>query len=62
MIKFNSKTHGFGMFLAIAGGLQQFLPTVREFISPDIYGGLLIGAGVIVIVLRNVTTIPIDQK
>ena len=62
MIKFKSKTHNFGILLGICGGVVQFLPTVREFSSPDTYGAVLIAAGAITIILRNVTTVPIDQK
>ena len=62
MIELKSKTHKFGLLLGIVGGLLQFLPTVREFIPPDIYGALLIAAGVITILLRNVTHEHISLK
>ena len=57
-----SKTHRFGMALGIFGGLVSFMPTVREFISPEIYGNLMIGFGVAVVVLRNVTDTAISDK
>lgn len=62
MITLKSKTHNFGAILGIFGALQQFLPTVREFIPIDQYGTIFIIVGVIVIVLRNITTKPISEK
>lgn len=62
MINLKSKTHNFGVLLGIFGGLQTFLPTVREFIPADQYGTIFIAVGVAVIVLRNVTTKPVSEK
>ena len=64
MIKFTlkSKTHIFGAALGIFGSLASFLPTIRDMINPDWYSYLFIGTSVAVIVLRNVTTLPIEDK
>ncbi len=64
MVKLNprSKTHRFGALLGIAGGLLTFLPGAREFIDPEYYGPIFIGLSITVIVLRNLTTEPVDKR
>ena len=64
MIKFTlkSKTHIFGALIGIFGGLAAFLPVVKDMIHPDWYAYLFIGASLVVIILRNVTTQAIDTK
>ncbi len=62
MINIKSKTHNYGALIGIFGGLQAFLPQVREFIPEDQFGWIFIFVGVGVIVLRNMTTTPINQK
>ena len=62
MINPRSKTHSAAMLIGIIGGLQTFLPTVQQFIDPEIYGPSLVAIGIIMIVLRNVTTRPINMK
>ena len=62
MFNIRSKTHMFGALLGIFGGLASFLPMARDMISPDLYGILFIGASVITIVLRNITTKPIGER
>lgn len=57
-----SKTHNLGYLLGVAGGLLTFLPTVREFIPPETYGPLIVVVGVATVVLRNMTTAPIDDR
>jgi len=64
MINFTlkSKTHIFGAALGVFGAMAAFLPTVKDMIHPEWYSYLFIGASVITIVLRNVTTQPIADK
>ncbi len=62
MINIKSKTHNAGALIAIFGALQMFLPEIQEFIPPDLYGAIFAGIGVAVVILRNMTTMPIDQK
>ena len=64
MIRFTlkSKTHIFGAALGAFGGLASFLPTIRDMIPPEWYSYLFIGTSIIVIVLRNMTTEPIEDK
>ena len=57
-----SKTHVFGALVGVFGGLLTLLPTVQQHIHKDWYGFIFIGISVIAIVLRNVTTTPINQK
>ena len=61
-INLKSKTHSFGVILGILGGVLTFLPSAREFIPEDMYGGLFMFVSVVTIVLRNMTTKPVDEK
>ncbi len=58
----NSKQHWAGWALGVFGGILTFLPTAREFIPADQYGNILIAVSVGVIILRNVTNKPIDER
>jgi len=64
MLKFTlkSKTHIFGAALGVFGALATWLPTVRDMIPADWYSYLFIGTSIAVIILRNVTTLPIEAK
>jgi len=64
MLKFTlkSKTHIFGAALGVFGALASFLPTVRDMIPAGWYSYLFIATSIAVIVLRNVTTQPIEDK
>ena len=57
-----SKTHNVAMATAIVGGLFTFAPQAMAFMPQEYYGPMFIALGVAHIVLRNVTTTPIDQK
>ena len=57
-----SRQHWFGVALGIAGGLLSTLPSVREFIPEQAYGLAFVALSVAVIVLRNITKTPIDQR
>ena len=57
-----SKTHNVAMITAIVGGLLTFAPQIMAFIPGDWYGPIFIGLGVAHIILRNVTTTPIEEK
>lgn len=62
MIKLRSKTHVFGILLGTFGGFLAFLPEIKDMISEDMYGYIFMGCSVAVIVLRNVTNTPIEDK
>lgn len=64
MIKYTlkSKTHIWGTLMGIAGGVAVFLPQIEDMLPPDAYKWAFIISGLVVIVLRNVTTTPISQK
>jgi len=53
-----SKTVLFGLLLALASVVQVFVP----FLPPEYMGQVGAIVGAIVIVLRFVTTLPLDQK
>lgn len=57
-----SKFHKLGILLGITGGILSFMPAAREFIDPEAYGPIFIGLSITVIVLRNLTTEPIDKR
>ena len=61
-VTLKSKTHNFGLLLGVFGGILTFLPTAREFIPEEQYGNIFIALSVITIVLRNLTTTPIEEK
>ena len=54
-----SKTMWFSLALVIFGALFDNLSYVQNSINPNYYGFILIGIGIIVAILRFVTTQPI---
>ena len=57
-----SKTMWFSLALVILGVVYDNFSYVENLINPRLYGVLLIGIGVVVAVLRFVTTLPLDEK
>ncbi|MEF8758327.1 MAG: hypothetical protein V5B36_00945 [Candidatus Accumulibacter sp. UW25] len=57
-----SKTIWFGLLVTILGALQVYLPSVQTLFDDVTYGILTAIIGVLVIVLRYVTTVPLEQK
>ena len=62
MKSLKSKTIRFNLALGLVGSLLSFLPTAREFISPEYYGHIFIALSVAGIVLRAMTTKPLADK
>jgi len=60
MIK--SKTMWFSFALVIFGALFDNFSYVQDLIDPRYYGVCLITIGIIVAVLRFITTQPLDEK
>ena len=58
----HSKTMWFSLALVILGVVYDNFSYVENLINPRLYGVLLIGIGVVVAVLRFVTTLPLDEK
>jgi len=54
-----SKTNWFGISLATFAGIQQYAPQLQAELSPTVYNLILFGAGVAVVVLRQVTKGPV---
>ena len=57
-----SKTMWFSLALVILGVVYDNFSYVENLINPRLYGVLLIGIGVVVAILRFVTTLPLDEK
>jgi hypothetical protein len=57
----NSKTLWFSLALVIFGALMDNLTYLQSVIDPQYYGGIMIFVGIMVAVLRFVTTQPLDK-
>lgn len=57
-----SKTMWFSLALVILGVVYDNFSYVENIIDPKLYGVLLIAIGIIVAILRFVTTLPLDEK
>jgi len=58
----HSKTMWFSLALVILGVVYDNFSYVENIINPRLYGVLLIGIGIVVAVLRFVTTVPLEDK
>jgi uncharacterized membrane protein YdcZ (DUF606 family) len=52
----------FSLALVILGVVYDNFSYVENIINPRLYGVLLIGIGIVVAVLRFVTTVPLEDK
>jgi hypothetical protein len=57
-----SKTMWFSFALVILGVVYDNFSYVEKLIDPRLYGVVLIGIGIVVAILRFVTTMPLDEK
>ena len=57
-----SKTMWFSLALVILGVVYDNFSYVENIIDPRLYGVLLIVIGIIVAILRFITTMPLDEK
>ena len=57
-----SKTMWFSLALVILGVVYDNFSYVENIINPRLYGVLLIAIGIVVAVLRFVTTLPLEDK
>lgn len=55
----HSKTMWFSLLLVVFGALEAGFPYLQNIIDPQYYGILLVSIGVIVAVLRFLTTGPV---
>ena len=55
----HSKTMWFSLLLVIFGALEAGFPYLQNIIDPQYYGILLVSIGVIVAILRFITTGPV---
>jgi len=58
----HSKTMWFSLALVVLGVVYDNFSYVENIIDPRLYGVLLIFIGIVVAVLRFVTTLPLDEK
>ena len=56
-----SKTMWFAFALVVFGAIEAGFPYLQNVIDPRYYGVLLVAIGVIVAILRFVTTQPIER-
>jgi hypothetical protein len=52
----------FSLALVVLGVVYDNFSYVENIINPRLYGVLLIGIGIVVAVLRFVTTMPLEDK
>jgi len=57
-----SKTMWFSLALVILGVIYDNFSYVENIINPRFYGVLLIAIGIVVAILRFITTMPLDEK
>lgn len=57
-----SRTLWFSFFLMVFGALYDNFSYLQNIIDPKYYGILLVCIGVIVAILRFVTTLPMDER
>lgn len=58
----HSKTMWFSLALVILGVVYDNFSYIENLINPRLYGVLLIFIGVVVAVLRFITTMPLEDK
>jgi hypothetical protein len=52
----------FSLALMILGVVYENFNYVQNIIDPKLYGIILIGIGIVVAVLRFITTLPLDDR
>lgn len=57
-----SKTIIVALLLAVFGALQASMGVFTDYLTPEAYGLFTMAVGVIVAVLRVLTTVPLDEK
>ena len=58
----HSKTMWFSFALVVLGVVYDNFSYIENLINPRLYGVLLIGIGIVVAVLRFLTTMPLEDK
>ena len=58
----HSRTMWFSLALVILGVVYDNFSYVENIIDPRLYGVLLIAIGIIVAILRFITTMPLEDK
>lgn len=58
----HSKTMWFSAALFIFGAVEMYFPYLKDNIKPEFYGPIFMGIGVVVALLRFITTLPLEDK
>lgn len=58
----HSKTMWFSLALMVLGVIYDNFSYVQNIIDPRLYGIILIAIGVVVAILRFITTMPLEDK
>ena len=57
-----SKTIIFALLLAIFGAVEASMGTFSTYMTPEVFGFFSMGIGIVVAILRVLTTLPISEK
>lgn len=57
-----SKTLWFSFLLVVFGALFDLFPTLHEILDPRFYSISLVIIGIVIAILRFITTQPLDEK
>ena len=57
-----SKTVWVGLGLSLMGVVQANEAVFQQYLTPEAQGWLTVGVGAVVVVLRFLTTLPLDEK
>lgn len=57
-----SKTIWFGFLLSIFGVVEASMNNFIDVMSPTFYGFSMMGVGIVICILRFLTTVPVDEK
>lgn len=57
-----SKTLWFSAALVVFGAIEMYFPYIQNNIKPEYYGPMFMAIGIIVGILRFITTLPLDNK
>jgi len=57
-----SKTIIVALLLSIFGAVQASMGVFTDYLTPQVFGWFSMAVGVIVAVLRVLTTVPLDEK
>lgn len=57
-----SKMLSLGFIVAVLGAIQMYLPEIRDYLDPQVYGIVTFVVGALIVVFRYLTTQPLEEK